>query len=93
MPNNKKYEIVPSNTFLKELNKLSDAHKNRVLDTLEILKRTPFYPSLRTKKLKGGYDERFESSVNMDIRVIWRFDGDRIIIALDVGHHDVLKKY
>lgn len=32
----------------------------------------------------------------MDIRLIWRFDDeseDKIILMLDVGHHDVLKKH
>jgi mRNA-degrading endonuclease RelE of RelBE toxin-antitoxin system len=89
MLSNKKYELIPSRTFLKELDKLSDAHKNKVLDTLEILKTTPFYPSLRTKKIKNNY----ESSVNMDIRIIWRFKESKIIALLDVGHHDILKEY
>jgi len=89
MLNIKKYDIVPTKKFLKDFNKLSDIHKNMVLDTLEILKLVPFYPSLRTKKIKNNY----ESSVNMDIRIIWHFKGAQIIVLLDVGHHDVLKKY
>lgn len=60
---------------------------------MSILGRDPFYPSLRTKKMKGYFGE-YESSVNMDIRIIWQFDDDdnEIIVALDVGHHDVLTK-
>jgi len=85
--------VTLSEDFFCALGKLSTEHQKLVFKKLQILRINPFYPSLRTKKLKGGQDERFESSVNMDIRLIWRFDGERIILALDVGHHDVLKKY
>jgi mRNA-degrading endonuclease RelE of RelBE toxin-antitoxin system len=79
--------------FLKEFDKLSAKHRKAVLKTLRVLSDSPFYPSLRTKKILGDRYERYESSVNMDIRVIWRYDGEKIIVALDVGHHDVLRKY
>ena len=90
----KKYDTIPTKTFLKELAKLSDEEKDLVMDTLEILAQDPFYPSLRTKKMrlkkkKGLY----ESSVNMDIRFFWKFQDNQIILLADVGHHDVLKKY
>jgi mRNA-degrading endonuclease YafQ of YafQ-DinJ toxin-antitoxin module len=44
--------------------------------------------------MRGG-SGKYESSVSMDIRILWRFDEDEdnIIVALDVGHHDVLKRY
>lgn len=29
----------------------------------------------------------------MDIRVIWYYEGDEIILLLDVGHHDILNKF
>jgi mRNA-degrading endonuclease YafQ of YafQ-DinJ toxin-antitoxin module len=63
-----------------------------VLKKLDILKKDPFYPSLRTKRMRGG-SSNYESSVNMDIRLIWEFEDDKIILMLDVGHHDVLSKY
>jgi mRNA-degrading endonuclease YafQ of YafQ-DinJ toxin-antitoxin module len=50
------------------------------------------HPSLRTKKIKGT-DGLFECSVNMDIRIIWTYYDDEIIILLDVGLHDILQKY
>jgi len=85
--------VILSEDFFCALGKLSTEHQKIVLKKLQILRFNPFYPSLRTKKLRGDQDERFESSVNMDIRLIWRFDGDRIILVLDVGHHDVLRRY
>ena len=32
-------------------------------------------------------------SVNMDIRIIFEFDSETIIILVDIGHHDILKKF
>lgn len=29
----------------------------------------------------------------MDIRIIWYFECDKLIILLDIGHHDILKKF
>jgi mRNA-degrading endonuclease RelE of RelBE toxin-antitoxin system len=90
-----KYTAILSKSFFRELGKLSAQQQKMVLKKLKILESNPYYPSLRTKKVLGigTRDERYESSINMDIRVIWRFEENKIIIVLDVGHHDVLKKY
>ena len=44
------------------------------------------WESLRTKKFKGN-DGIYEMSVNMDLRVLWRYEGNIIIVILTVGHH------
>ena len=80
--------LVPTPKFLRELAKLSEVEKDGVFHTLDILKLTPRYPSLRTKK----YRNCNETSVNMDIRILWRFD-DQKIVLLNVGHHDILRKH
>jgi len=54
--------------------------------------KKPLHPSLRTKRIQGTED-LFEFSVNMDIRVIWFYVGESLVALVDVGHHDVLKKY
>jgi mRNA interferase RelE/StbE len=87
-----KYILRFSETFLDELDNLSDKDRGIVLKKMEILRNNPKHPSLRTKKLEGHH-ELFESSVNMDIRLIWRYENNTIILMLDVGHHDMLKKY
>ena len=52
--------------------------------------QNPFYPSLRTKKVQG-FDNVFEMSVNMDIRILWRYENGVIILLIDIGHHkDIL---
>jgi len=87
----RKYEVIPTNKFLKELEKLSDVDKDSVLDTLEYLKDNPYYPSLRTKKIDKK-SRLFESSVNMDIRILWKFKENKIILLLNTGHHDIVRK-
>ena len=57
-----------------------------------LLCENPMHPSLRTKKIKGT-EKIFESSVNMSVRLIWKFDGAAIILMLDTGHHDILKQF
>ena len=82
------YRIVSTPRFDREIEKLSEEDKEKVLDTIRILAENPHYPSLRTKK----YRKVYESSVNMDIRILWRFDEHPVIIALRVGHHNIVKK-
>jgi len=50
------------------------------------------HPSLRTKKIQG-VENLFECSVNMDVRIIWYYEGNTLIAIVDVGHHDILKQF
>lgn len=47
---------------------------------------------LYTSRIQGVTD-LFECSVNMNIRIIWYYEGNKMIILLDVGHHDILKQF
>ena len=60
--------------------------QKQIAKKLKLLKKNPFHPSLRTKKVRG-LDGMFEMSVNMDIRILWRYEGTIILILIDVGHH------
>jgi len=83
------YKLEPTKTFIKALKKLSNNEQKMVGKKLKILAKNPFHPSLRTKKvqrLKGV----FEASVNMDIRILWKHNGDRLILLIDIGRHDII---
>lgn len=86
-----KFKIVFTRNFEKSLRKLTLAEQKQVAIKLKILQTTPFHPSLRTKKIKG-FEGLFECSVNMDIRILWRYEGSEIIITLDIGHHSIVDK-
>jgi len=86
------FQFAYSKDFKKHYKKLSVPEKKQVTSKLVLLAKNPLHPSLRTKRIKGT-DKLFESSANMDIRLIWYYEGDRIIILTDVGHHDILKQF
>ena len=83
------YKLEPTKAFEKSLKKLSGNEQRAVAGKLMMLTKDPFHPSLRTKKVQGSKDV-FECSVNMDIRVLWMHKRGRLILLLDIGHHDIL---
>ena len=87
-----KFEILLSDRFKRNYNKLNDNEKAQLRKKLSLFVQDPFYPSLRTKHIKGT-DNLFEFSVNMDVRVIWSYQEGKIIILLDIGHHNMLNRY
>jgi len=86
------YQFTYTPRFQKHFKELTAQEKNQIMKKLELLAENPSHPSLRTKRIQGTTD-LFECSVNMDIRIIWSYEGDIMIILVDVGHHDILKRY
>lgn len=80
------YKLKYSKTFAKATKSLTPDEQKAVARKLKLLIQNPFYPSLRTKKVQG-LDSIFEMSVNMDIRILWKYENGVIILLLDVGHH------
>lgn len=80
-----------TNTFRRAFNNLTEYEQCLVNNKVEILRSNPYYNSLRSKKVRGR-PGTFEFSVNMDIRVLWRYEDGEIILMLDVGHHDILRR-
>ncbi len=84
------YKLRYTREFEKNLKKLSKNEQKMTLQKLKLLMQDPFYPSLRTKKVQG-FVGVFEMSVNMDIRILWRYEDNTIILLLEIGHHkDIL---
>ena len=71
---------------------MTPEEKKQIKAKVGILSQNPLHPSLRTKRIQGT-DNLFECSVNMDIRIIWYYEDDKLIMLLDVGHHDILNSY
>lgn len=86
-----KYEILFSSRFKKSFSKLQDKEKKIFYEKLSLFIENHRHPSLRTKKIKGS-EILFESSINMSIRVIWTYQNENLILMLDIGHHDILKR-
>ena len=84
--------ITYTERFKKHYKQLSETEKRQFRNKLEVFAENPLYPSLRVKRIQGTA-ELFEFSVNMDIRVIWFYEGDDLVALVDIGHHDILKNY
>ena len=84
-----RYRIEFAKSFERQLKKLSKNEQKMVFKKIEILEQSTFHPSLRTKKVQG-FEDIFECSVNMDIRILWRYKDGKIILLLDIGHHGIL---
>lgn len=85
-------QITYSDRFQKHYKKLSSEEKNQFKRKLLIFVENPMHPSLRVKRIKGT-DGLFEFSVNMDIRVIWFYEGETLVALIDIGHHDILRNF
>ena len=86
------YKIKITEKFEKRYRNFNKNEKKQIDKTIKLLVQNPLHPSLRTKKIKGT-ENIFECSANMDIRIIWYYEGENLIILLDVGHHDILKRF
>lgn len=86
------FQFTFTDRFQKHFKTLTGAEKKQLQNKLRLLAENPMHPSLRTKRIQGTTD-LFECSVNMDIRIIWYYEGDTMIILVDVGHHDILKQF
>lgn len=86
------FQFTFTDRFQKHYKNLSANEKQQLKNKLELLAENPMHPSLRSKRIQGTND-LYESSVNMDIRIIWFYDGNTMIILVDIGHHDILKQF
>ena len=86
------YQLTFTDRFQKHFKSLTDIEKKQLQNKLRLLTENPLHPSLRTKRIQGTTD-LYECSVNMDIRIIWYYEGNTMIILVDVGHHDILKQF
>lgn len=68
------YRFTFTRRFQKHFKSLNDQEKKQLKNKLELLSENPMHPSLRTKRIQGAND-LFECSVNMDIRIIWYYEG------------------
>jgi mRNA interferase RelE/StbE len=86
-----KYEILFSSRFKKSFSRLQDSERKMFYEKLYLFIENHKHPSLRSKKIKGS-KILFESSINMSIRVIWTYQGENLILMLDIGYYDILKR-
>jgi mRNA-degrading endonuclease YafQ of YafQ-DinJ toxin-antitoxin module len=81
-------DVIFSKEYDKELRKFlkrNIEYKEKVKKTIVLLISNKNYPSLRLHKLSGS--NNYSISVDMNIRIIFRFKGGNIFL-LRIGNHD-----
>lgn len=73
--------------FVKSYARLDKPSQKVVDKALQLLLNDFSHPSLRTKKIQG-YEDIFEASANMDIRVTFHLEKPDTIVLRNCGHHD-----
>jgi len=86
------YQITFTERFQKHFKRMTGIEKKQIMNKLALLAENPMHASLRTKRIQG-MPGLFECSASMGIRIIWYYEGEKMIILLDVGHHDILKNF
>jgi mRNA interferase RelE/StbE len=84
-----KYRLSVTRKFERNLKRLTVTEQKITARKLKMLQIDPFQRSLRTKKIKG-LKGLFECSVSMDIRILWCYQEDSILLMLDIGHHSIV---
>jgi mRNA-degrading endonuclease YafQ of YafQ-DinJ toxin-antitoxin module len=79
--------FVASSRFLRKAKKLKDPPAAMLRAALRRFAADPQDPLLRTHKLKGELAEYWAFSVDDDLRVLFRWDGD-VAFLVNLGSHD-----
>lgn len=82
------YKLVLAPSFKKAYAKLEKKEQAQVENEIRQLAIDPWHPSLRVKHIRASHE--FECSVNMDVRIAFKFEEGHLILLLDVDHHDAL---
>jgi len=79
--------VVASSGFLRRARKLKAPRDALLRAALRRFAADPQDPLLRTHKLKGDLADYWSFSVDDDVRVLFRWDGD-VCFLVSLGTHD-----
>ena len=83
-------EIAFSSSFKRAFKKNVAGNASlemRFWERVELFKKNPFDPKLRTHKLSGKLKDLWSFSVEHDLRVIFSFADQTRVIFVDIGSH------
>lgn len=79
--------FVASSRFLRKAKKLKDPQASMLRAAVRRFAADPQDPLLRTHKLKGELADYWAFSVDDDLRVLFRWEGD-VAFLVNLGSHD-----
>ncbi|MFO7951352.1 MAG: cytotoxin [Bacillota bacterium] len=83
------FKLYATSRFKKARENLTVTEQKQVIKTVALLQRNPRHPGLNSKKIKGKTGI-MECRVNQDLRILWQYRGD-LIVLLAVGRHDIVE--
>ena len=79
--------VIASTRFMRKAGKLCDPQASMLRAALRRFAVDSQDPLLRTHKLKGELDAYWAFSVDSDLRVMFRWEGDEAFLV-NLGSHD-----
>lgn len=79
--------LIASNRFIRKARKLREPQASMLRAALRRFAADPHDSLLRTLKLKGELDAYWAFSVDDDLRVLFRWEGDEAFLV-NLGSHD-----
>jgi mRNA-degrading endonuclease YafQ of YafQ-DinJ toxin-antitoxin module len=80
-------KVSVSNRFLRRARKLTEPHASMLRAALRRFAADPRDPLLRTHKLQGELADYWAFSVDEDLRVVFRWEGEEAFLV-NLGSHD-----
>jgi len=81
-------DLLYSERYKRNFKKLTVENKQVAREKLKRFLEDLFHPSLRTKRVQGA-PGMWESSINTDIRMTWRWGEEEGVVELsNIGSHD-----
>jgi addiction module RelE/StbE family toxin len=88
-------KIVFDSYFERKFNdykkKLSKKERQKLKEKIEIFKKNPFDPKLKTHKLKGRLKDYWVFSISYSDRILFRFLKKGKVFFIDIGDHSIYK--
>ena len=82
-------KLTASSHFLRRAKKLRDPEAEMLQAALRRFVANPRDPLLRTNKLRGELADYWAFSVDDDLRVLFRWEGEEVLLV-NLGSHDVV---
>lgn len=86
------FEIRYTPHFIRKFKKLPKDIQEKYAKKEDILKKDPFHQSLKAHKLYGNLKAYWSISIDYQYRVLFRFDGGKLVIVITIGSHNVYEE-
>lgn len=86
-------KITETERFRKSFDALDKTQRKKAKKQFQLFIKNLFYPSLHTEKLEPKKNNIWSFRIDKNFRVIFTFPDTDTILLLDIGSHNIYKKY